>query len=102
MGAIPKFSIGLEDDALPKRAFEELSSLSIVIAEAGCNCLLGSVRWEWGQKNWQPKELNGLNGQQKQIIKKIKNRKIKNSKIPEFWAKKRQRQKANKMVPKQR
>ena len=40
MGAIPKFSIGLDDDDLPKRAFEELSSLSIVIAEAGCNCHL--------------------------------------------------------------
>ena len=44
MGAIPKFSIGLDDDDPPKRAFDELSSLSIVIAEAGCNRLLGSVR----------------------------------------------------------
>ena len=44
MGAIPKFSIGLDDDDPMKRAFDELSSLSIVNAEAGCNCLLGSVR----------------------------------------------------------
>ena len=44
LGTIPKSSIGSGDDDPPKRAFDELSSLSIVIAEAGCNRLLGSVR----------------------------------------------------------
>ena len=44
LGMIPKSSIGSGDDDPPKRAFDELSSLSIVIAEAGCNRLLGSVR----------------------------------------------------------
>ena len=44
MGTIPKSSIGSDDDDPLKRAFDELSSLSIVNAEAGCNCLLGSVR----------------------------------------------------------
>ena len=39
---------------------------------AGCNRFLGSFRWEWGQKNWPLKGLNGLNAQQKQIIKKKK------------------------------
>ena len=35
---------GTDNDDPLKRAFDELSSLSIVIAEAGCNRLLGSVR----------------------------------------------------------
>ena len=39
LGTIPKSSIGSGDDDPPKRAFDELSSLSIVIAEAGCNQL---------------------------------------------------------------
>ena len=43
LGTIPKSSIGSGDDDPPKRAFDELSSLSIVIAEAGCNRLMGSV-----------------------------------------------------------
>ena len=70
LGTIPKSSIGSGDDDPPKRAFDELSSLSIVIAEAGCNRLLGSVRWEWGQKNWQLKGLNRLNTQQKNKLSK--------------------------------
>ena len=44
LGTIPKSSIGSGDDDPPKRVFDELSSLSIVIAEARCNHLLGSVR----------------------------------------------------------